>query len=185
MRYWYDTEFYEDGERIHLISIGIVCQDGRTFYRENDDFDWSIVPAGHWIWENVYPHLDFGRLPKKYIAEQLRDFITMHGQEFSNELWGYYSAYDHVILAQLFGRMVDMPEGVPWFTRDIKQEQERISDLYYKHGLLLPKHTSTEHHALADAKWTKEAHEFLIRMEREGEKQGVVMGGLKWLSDRF
>jgi hypothetical protein len=29
---YYDCEFLEDGERIHLISIGMVAEDGREFY---------------------------------------------------------------------------------------------------------------------------------------------------------
>jgi hypothetical protein len=28
VRYFYDTEFLEDGKTIELISIGIVCEDG-------------------------------------------------------------------------------------------------------------------------------------------------------------
>lgn len=30
--YCYDTEFLEDGRTIDLISIGIVCEDGRSPY---------------------------------------------------------------------------------------------------------------------------------------------------------
>ena len=29
MRFWFDTEFYEDGHTIQLISIGVVAEDGR------------------------------------------------------------------------------------------------------------------------------------------------------------
>lgn len=36
MRYWYDTEFLEDGRTIDLISIGIVAEDGREYYAVND-----------------------------------------------------------------------------------------------------------------------------------------------------
>lgn len=170
MKYWYDTEFYEDGSTIELISIGIVAEDGRELYLENRDFDWTRVPVDHWLWANVYPHLTFDAqrhlLPRVSIAGFVRGFITNGGTEFRNELWGYYSAYDHVVLAQLFGRMVDMPDGIPWFTRDIKQEQERLDAMWFKHGLLLPEQKSTEHHALEDARWTKQAYEFLEEIER-------------------
>lgn len=30
MRFWFDTEFIENGHTIDLISIGIVAEDGRT-----------------------------------------------------------------------------------------------------------------------------------------------------------
>lgn len=155
MRYWYDTEFYEDGERIRLISIGIVAEDGRELYMENEEFDWGTVPVGHWLWENVKPHLHGTCFFRGDIANSVKQFITNYGADHNNELWGYFSAYDHVVLAQLFGRMVDMPVGVPWFTRDIKQEAARLGNLQ------LPMQTSTQHHALADARWTKEAWEFL------------------------
>lgn len=175
MKYWYDTEFYEDGKQIHLISIGIVSEDGRTLYMESK-FDWTLVPDGHWLWENVYPHLTGQQFVTQDIAASVRQFITNYGTEFTNELWGYFSSYDHVVLAQLFGRMVDMPEGVPWFTRDIKQEQERISDNWFKHGLLLPEHKGTAHNALDDAKWTKEAYEFLMKVENENWGKEIVDG---------
>jgi hypothetical protein len=167
MKYWYDTEFYEDGKQIHLISIGIVAEDGREFYAENGEFDWNIVPGDHWIQRNVLPHLQ-GRGASYYLNEiehYVRRFITKDGTEFDNELWGYYSAYDHVVLAQLFGRMVDMPDGVPWFTQDIRQLKEmllRNEGLRYE----FPKQEDTEHHALNDAKWTKAAYEDIMRFAR-------------------
>jgi len=165
VKYWYDTEFYEDGERIHLISIGIVCEDGRELYKETD-FDWGIVPVGHWLWANVYPHLNMARSTKDEIATSVRQFITFHGQDLNNELWGYYSAYDHVVLAQLFGRMVDMPEGIPWFTQDIRQLKAMLNAEGYFYEF--PKQTSTEHNALEDARWTKEAYTDIMKFATHG-----------------
>lgn len=177
VRYYHDWEFYEDGERIHPISVGIVAADGRELYLEFK-FDWAMVPDSHWLWDNVYPHTNFDipRLTKQEIAQTIRYFITQNGTEFNNELWGYYSSYDHVCLAQTFGRMVDLPDGIPMFTRDIKQEQERLSDLYFKHGLLLPEHKGTAHNALDDAIWTKQAHEFLTRVGHEYHGTEIVDG---------
>jgi len=158
MRYWYDTEFYEDGEKINLISFGIVAEDGRELYLENANFNWGIVPDDHWIWENVYPHLTHERTLKNQMANKIRKFITMDGTEFDNQLWGYYSSYDHVVLAQLFGRMVDMPVGVPWYTNDVKQ-------LMVSMGVKeLPLQDEVHHHALSDARWTKKAYMYLADM---------------------
>lgn len=166
MKYWYDTEFYEDGSQINLISIGIVAEDGREFYAENYDFSWQDVPEHHWIWDNVKPHLHglTAQYHKYEIANHVRKFITKDGTEFDNELWGYYSSYDHVVLAQLFGRMVDMPDGVPWFTQDIRQVKAMLKAEGWEYEF--PKQTSTEHHALADAKWTKEAYEHIMWFAR-------------------
>lgn len=169
MKYWYDTEFYEDGERIHLISIGIVAEDGRKLYMESADFDWTIVPAGHWIWENVYPHLQRGSFlrSRRQMQNELRKFITQDGTELNNQLWGYYPAYDHVVLAQLFGRMVDMPDGVPWFTQDIRQLKQMLNDEGWEYEF--PKQESVAHNALNDALWTKKAYEDLMKFAHEGE----------------
>jgi len=156
VKYWYDTEFYEDGERIHLISFGIVAEDGRELYLENSDFDWNTVPVDHWLWENVRPHLTNDEcLPKAAMAEEIRKFITMEGTEFDNQLWGYFSSYDHVVLAQLFGRMVNMPKGIPWYTMDVKQVAKTMG------VTTLPIQDEVHHHALSDARWTKKAYEYL------------------------
>lgn len=54
-RYWYDTEFIEDGKTIDLISIGIVCEDGRELYMQSVEFE--PKNANDWVKENVLSHL--------------------------------------------------------------------------------------------------------------------------------
>lgn len=169
MKYFYDTEFYEDGERIHLISIGIVAEDGRELYAENWNFDWSIVPEDHWIQENVRPHLQglVAEYTKTDIANYVREFICDHKIPYyaRNQLYGYYVAYDHVVLAQLFGRMVDMPKGMPWFSNDLKQMIE--ADTYrLGNASDLVKQDGTQHHALEDARWNKKLYEFIMERSR-------------------
>lgn len=168
MKYFYDTEFYEDGERIHLISIGIVAEDGRELYAENSDFDWGIVPPDHWIQANVRPHLQgISTLCKKHeIARYVKEFICNNPSDWTtNRLYGYYVAYDHVVLAQLFGRMVDMPYGMPWFSNDLKQMIEadphrlgNVADAI--------KYEGTQHHALTDARWNRDLYEKIIDWSR-------------------
>lgn len=164
MRFWYDTEFYEDGREIHLISFGMVAEDGSELYWENAEFDWGIVPKDHWIQDNVRPHLDhhlYG-IPKWEMVYQLKNFVQYKSLG-NNEFWGYYADYDHVVMAQLFGRMVDMPEGFPWYTLDIKQEAHRLGNPE------LPTQFGTEHHALNDARWNKKAWKFLKDYEEGWE----------------
>jgi hypothetical protein len=167
VKYFYDTEFYEDGERIHLISIGIVAEDGRELYMENREFDWGIVPDKHWIQENVRPHLTGeNSFMRGTIANSVKMFICGNPTDWtSNKLYGYYVAYDHVVLAQLFGRMVDMPKGMPWFSYDLKQKIDsdphrlgNASDLVKQDG--------TQHHALEDARWNKKLYEFIMERSR-------------------
>lgn len=55
--YCYDTEFLEDGKTIDLISIGIVCEDGREYYAINSDADWDRIRRNDWLMDNVVRHL--------------------------------------------------------------------------------------------------------------------------------
>ncbi len=185
MRYWFDTEFIEDGRTIDPISIGIVAEDGRELYLCNKECDFS--KAGDWVWKNVlYPMgiysidlpnpSDPSTSPKEretYLAmrsrEQIRDevlkFCGGHlGESGSFELrpgvpkpefWAYYADYDWVVFCQLFGTMMDLPEGFPMYCRDIKQECDRLGNPE------LPKQGKGEHNALADARWNKLAWEHL------------------------
>lgn len=169
MRYWFDTEFMEDGTTIELLSIGMVAEDGREFYAENAEAD--LARANPWVQENVLPHLwsrqpdkrdanawsrDGGRgglLSRSRIALDLVQFVNAEVDK--PELWAYYGDYDWVVLCQLFGCMIDLPAGWPMFAMDVKQLAVSLGDPK------LPEQTSTEHHALADALWTRDAWTFL------------------------
>ena len=39
MRYFYDTEFIDNGRHIDLISIGVVADNGTEFYAVSKQFD--------------------------------------------------------------------------------------------------------------------------------------------------
>lgn len=170
-RVYYDTEFYEDGDRIRLISIGAVDSDGATFYRENAEFDWDIVPRYHWIQSNVRPFLkgdfldtqeDIAKEFAKWTEGRVHpDFGTP-----GDGLWGYYSAYDHVALSQLYGTMMDLPSHLPMFTHDIKSIAAcwGVRDIR-KHVPM----EGTEHNALEDALWNKKAAEWLDYLMMTGE----------------
>ena len=56
MKYWIDTEFIERPFSIDLISIGMVAEDGREFYAESSEVDWS--KASSWTLQTVRPQLD-------------------------------------------------------------------------------------------------------------------------------
>ncbi len=150
MRFWFDTEFYEDARTIQLISIGIVAEDGSYYYAETKDAR-SLANRTQWLAENVAPHLDSIFTKERWhIAEDIVDFVGENP-----EFWAYYANYDWVVLCKLFGRMVDLPEGWPMYCRDVKQFADSLGNPE------LPKQTTTKHHALADARWTREAWQFL------------------------
>ncbi|MGW6531489.1 3'-5' exoribonuclease domain-containing protein [Streptomyces venezuelae] len=175
----YDLEFLEDGRTIELISIGMVCDDGREYYAVNRDMPVRKIRKHKWLMENVVPSLPKGHgdrrkhVPKSWlfdyadplvkrrghIADDVMAFIRAAGSDV--DLWANYGAYDHVCLAQLWGRMIDLPEGVPMFTNDIQQEARR-------QGLGwddLPKQGSGEHNALADARHNQTVRRWLAEQE--------------------
>ena len=55
MKYWLDTEFIEDGKTIDLLSIGIVAEDGREFYREHSGA--NLNNASLWVRQHVFPNM--------------------------------------------------------------------------------------------------------------------------------
>ena len=155
MRFWFDTEFFEDGKTIELISIGVVSQDGREYYAETPDAEF-LCHQSNWLETNVKPHLIGQTIAKDKIGRELVEFM---GPE--PEIWAYYADYDWVVLCQLFGRMIDLPKGWPMFCLDLKQAVAE------RGNPKLPKQTSAEHNALADARWTKEAWDWLRAYERD------------------
>jgi hypothetical protein len=150
MKIWFDTEFIEDGKTIDLISIGAIREDGKQYYSEAMECD--LTRASPWVKQNVFPHLRGGvewRMRKDIAA----DLIEFAGEK--PEFWAYYADYDWVALCQLFGTMVDLPKGWPMYCRDVKQLCDDLGNPE------LLKKSTTEHHALADALWTREAWKFL------------------------
>ena len=149
MKIWFDTEFYEDGDTIELISIGMVREDGKTYYAETRKAI-KLANKTDWLKENVLPHL-WGVYDNR---SQIREQIIKFAGE-NPEFWAYYGAYDWVVLCQLFGTMMELPKNWPMFCMDVKQLAVMKGDPE------LPQQKSAEHNALADAIWTKEAWEFL------------------------
>ena len=175
----YDLEFLEDGRTIELISIGMVCEDGREYYAVNQDMPVRRIRKHKWLMDNVVPGLPkphgdwILQMPKRWlfnyrdpavksrerIADEVMDFIRVAGPDV--QLWADYGAYDHVCLAQLWGRMIDLPEGVPMFTCDIQQEARRLGFGWDE----LPKQDSGKHNALADARHNQTVRRWLAEQE--------------------
>lgn len=176
MKIWFDTEFIEDGTTIDLISIGMVREDGATYYAETDQ--WIPGKASQWVKDNVLVHLKGGGAikPRDVIAREIVEFA-----DWKPEFWAYYADYDWVALCQLYGTMMSLPESWPMFCRDVKQLCVDRGDPE------LPQQTSTEHHALTDAIWTKTAWEFLQSYPfREGPRTALAatIHAARWPADR-
>ena len=179
MKYFYDTEFLEDGKTIDFISIGIVAEDGRTLYRVSNEFDTRRVARHDWLMRNVLSSIDHDQFitydfkgkpavrdiyvtdkaarSKDQIARDIADFV---GGDRDAEFWAWYSAYDHVCLAQLFGRMIDLPNMIPMFTNDIRT----LVALAGMQPNQLPKQPAGHHNALADAQQNVVRYNYLMEI---------------------
>lgn len=119
--------------------------------------------------------------PKEVIKKELIEFINPF-EANPIKMIGYYSAYDHVVLCWLFGKMIDLPKGMPMYTYDLKQEidvlvesiinkrfygKDNHTPIKYKDVLNeLKEHpnypkNSNHHSAIDDALWTRELAFFL------------------------
>jgi hypothetical protein len=126
------------------------------------------------------------------IAKEIKEFTTWSKNDIGKRLilsypvfYGYYADYDWVVFCWLFGKMNNLPNGFPKYCIDLKQEFNRIENLYkwvrnsdYRIRILekagktitsikelrnYPKQTN-EHNALADAKWNFELYKFLQKL---------------------
>ena len=136
MRYFYDTEFIEDG---------------REYYAVSTEFD--PERAGGWVRANVLPKLPPPASPlwrsRKQIRLDLEEFFRVHSSQGATEpieLWAWVAAYDHVALCQLWGPMPALPPAIPRFTRELRQ-------LWEDRGCpRMPPRPRDAHDALVDAR---------------------------------
>jgi hypothetical protein len=143
VKVYFDTEFIEDGRTIDLLSIGVVREDGATYYAEASETDRGR--ASEWVRENVLPSLT-GPVKPRFVGD-------------SPEFWAWFADYDWVALCQLYGTMMDLPTGWPYsrtssamaayYCRDFKQ----VCD---ERGLEVSQDDSA-HNALGDALWLASA----------------------------
>lgn len=190
VKVFHDWEFLEDGRTILPISVGMVTEGGTTFYRvfnHHSALDWERIRQHPWLHDNVLPHLPvrlnpyhlapvypLNRHPDRdalvdalRIPGEIEEWLTGVSGGRTVELWGYYSAYDHVALAQQFGPMINRPAVMPMWTNDLQQVLathpnakaiEEAADLNrYTQGL-------PEHHALSDARWDRDVYKILNGM---------------------
>lgn len=146
VRFFYDTEFIENGATIDLVSIGIVAEDGREYYAVSTEFD--STSANDWVRANV-----LNKLPRRddpvwktraVIRSEVYRFLTYDGTR--PELWAWVGAYDHIVFAQLWGDMRGLPRQMPRFTRELKQYWEMAGRPQ------LPGAPNGVHDALVDAR---------------------------------
>ena len=156
MQIFFDTEFIDLGNTVLPISIGLVREDGKTYYAEVFDTVKHYDRAVPWVQENVIKKLTGPVKPANLICDEIEDFVGKNPV-----FWAYYAAYDWFCLCSLYGGMLNVPSSWPNFCRELMQLK---TDRIEKHGAIaafLPRQKTPEHHALNDALWNLEAYVYL------------------------
>ena len=183
------------GKRRHfidLISIGIVAEDGRTYHAVSREF--NPKDADQWVKDNVIaklPNRHINQLSSPRHREESRlwksnaqikaellaffgykptwgDYGSMAMSPDNDiQIYAYYADYDWVVFCSLFGRMIDLPEGMPMYCRDLKQMVDNYIDTHLGSSLESLKADANypiqenEHSALDDAIWNFHLYNFL------------------------
>lgn len=177
MKVFFDTEFTGLHKETSLISIGLISEDGKTFYVEIEDYDKDQV--NDWIKENVIANTkylkdsnndtDVSIRQDKYCNcvpfVMLRHYLRGWLSQFNNvEMWSDCLAYDWVLFNDIFGDAFSIPQNVHCIPFDIctlfkiKGVDPYISREEFA-GI-----EGSKHNALHDAKVIKACYEKLMKM---------------------
>ena len=163
MRVFFDTEFTGLHKNTTLMSIGLVDEDGRTYYAELSDYNRTQVDP--WLQENVIDNFT-GELTRSRQTLKL-DLQEWFSEYESVEIWSDCLAYDWVLFNDIFGGAFDIPKNIYYIPFDIctlmkvRGVDPDINREEYA-GI-----TGSKHNALHDARVIKACYEKLSEMERK------------------
>lgn len=181
MRVFFDTEFTGLHQNTTLISIGLIAEDGRTFYAELTDYDHNQIDD--WLKENVINNLIIHRErharknfyyvteseevhlgDRKVIGRRIAEWIEQFDQV---EMWSDCLSYDWVLFNQLFGHAFDIPNNVYYIPFDIctlMKIKGVDPDISREDFANLESGRDIKHNALWDAKVIKACYDRLMTM---------------------
>ena len=185
MNIFFDTEFTGFHQDTSLISIGLIDEDGRSFYAEFTDYDLSY--CDDWIRCNIISNLIFkgnhsdlcntiidgnsvqviGK--SKYIKLKLVEWLSHYD---SIQLISDCCHYDMVLFIHLFGNDFRLPININHVCHDINQD---IASYYHisefeafdksREGILndfgISFSIDSKHNSLHDALVIKKIYEFI------------------------
>lgn len=164
MKFFIDTEFIDDGKTIELISIGVVAENGYTFYAESSEFDES--KADDWVKANVINKLKGNPKPLKEIRHDLIYWIDKCRGYQAPEFWCYYGSWDWLLFCRTVsrdGRLLTIPNQYPNLFYELVQY---ANDAGCPHLISIMKSENKNvHNALDDAKWTHEVYNAISRFK--------------------
>lgn len=151
MRYFFDTEFEvaNNGRPTALISLGVVSEEGKSYYAENQN--WDPQGANDFVKANVVPNL-WGGGASKPLSRIRHDLMMFTQNDKDAKFWAYYGSYDWVYMCMIFGGFQELPENWDKCCYELKQWMAMWGiprDRW-------PAQQGAEHNALNDANWNRE-----------------------------
>lgn len=146
MKIFFDTEFTGLRKDTTLISIGLIDEEGRTFYAEFNDYDPAHIRNNEWIYDNVIRHLQWGAWGKDGSDENFVNIYTNAWEAWGDTqyiknvltdwLWKYDNVelvsdvchYDMVLFIDIFDNAFNIPNNVSPACHDINQD---IASFYH------------------------------------------------------
>lgn len=132
MKIFLATEFTGLHQQTTLISIGLISENGKTFYAELTDYDKNQIDE--WLKKNVIDNLlyndlsDLGliidynidnyrmKAASVSVKERLSEWLMQFGDV---EIWSDCLSYDWVLFNNIFGHAFNIPKNVYYIPFDI------------------------------------------------------------------
>lgn len=152
-RIFFDMEFTGLHQKTTPVSLGMVAEDGKTFYCVFADYDRAQVDG--WLQENVIDNLILDGtvyfwILRKDAAPLIAGWLAQFGPV---EMWGDCLAYDWVLFCELFGGGAEcLPKNVYYIPFDLCTlllVKGKDPDVNRREFAGLPK--TVKHNALDDA----------------------------------
>lgn len=173
MKIFFDTEFTGLHQQTTLISIGMVAENGDTFYAELTDYDRGQIDE--WLQKNVIEKLASVEHAPCTLNEVVVGnteavgiaLIEWLGQFDACEMWSDCLSYDWVLFCNIFGHAFSIPKNVYYIPFDICTllkakgidpdiNRERFADIEGE---------ARKHNALWDARVIKACYERLTHAQ--------------------
>jgi hypothetical protein len=193
MRIFFDTEFTGLFQGADLLSIGLMAEDGQSFYCESLTYDLQAARGNEFVATHVLPALMqnqpdvprgplySGSLETGYIGAiwQVGDAVLRFLQRFDTrlEMWSDCYAYDWVLFCELWGGALKIPAGIYYIPFDLSTllwacHYDPDVDREVFAGLT-DHPEKRKHHALWDAKVIKACFERLSYELHTHQRHGV------------
>lgn len=172
-----DSEFTSLRQDTTLISIGLISENGKSFYAEFNDYNQDLIDSDPWLIENVINNLLYNTEYFKSVADkviygntiQVRIALKEWLRQFDQiEIWSDCLAYDWVLFNDLFGRYYgSLPKNVSYIPFDIctLMKIKGIDPDINREEFINNSVIGKKHNSLYDARVIKACYEKLIKGE--------------------